>query len=98
VYGLDSKDPIYGIQMVKVTLPKDPTLGINLIEADSRVDGRGLVMIEQIEPGGSAFRSQKVQEGDVLCVVGNGPDMERVGKENHPTASCVCDFNVDQRV
>ncbi|CAM9701604.1 unnamed protein product [Choristocarpus tenellus] len=72
--ALDSKDVDYGVEIVKVKMPREPSLGIQLVEVARGADGRGLVLVSGLEPGGRAEVSGKVEIGDTLSWVGVEPN------------------------
>jgi 2Fe-2S iron-sulfur cluster binding domain len=79
VYGLESKDRLYGIETIRVALPIAPTLGIELVEvAHGLQDARGLVLVsdvlghakDRIEPGDTiigVFAGQDFKESTTAC-------------------------------
>eukprot|EP00600_Ochromonadales_sp_CCMP1393_P007187 CAMPEP_0174969084 /NCGR_PEP_ID=MMETSP0004_2-20121128/8530_1 /TAXON_ID=420556 /ORGANISM="Ochromonas sp., Strain CCMP1393" /LENGTH=306 /DNA_ID=CAMNT_0016218463 /DNA_START=148 /DNA_END=1069 /DNA_ORIENTATION=+ len=79
LYGLDSRDPKYGIEVIKTQVPKrvEPTssipLGLNLVELASGhgSDSRGLVLVENVEEDGlvNTFGQGKIQRGDTIVSV-----------------------------
>eukprot|EP00904_Undaria_pinnatifida_P000067 jgi/Undpi1/10060/HiC_scaffold_28.g12514.m1 len=70
---LESKDTDYGIEVVKVTLPREPSLGLQMEEVARGGDGRGLVLISGTAEGGNAEATGKIFPGDTLCWVGVEP-------------------------
>ncbi|CAN0148162.1 unnamed protein product [Pylaiella littoralis] len=78
VVGLESKDTDYGIEIVKVEVRREPSLGLQLEEVARGGDGRGLVLVAGVEPGGNAEASGKIFPGDTLCSAGVEGDMSRV--------------------
>mmetsp|Transcript_11850 Transcript_11850/g.14908 ORF Transcript_11850/g.14908 Transcript_11850/m.14908 type:complete len:330 (+) Transcript_11850:3-992(+) len=79
VYGLDSTDVNYGIEIVKVQVSREPSLGLSLVEMMSGGDGRGLVLIDGITEGGNAEKAGKLKVGDTISWVGIEPnEMKRV--------------------
>ncbi|CAN0226552.1 unnamed protein product, partial [Ectocarpus sp. 13 AM-2016] len=60
VVGLESKDTDYAIEVVKVQVQRKPSLGMQLEEVARGGDGRGLVLVAGLEPGGNAEASGKV--------------------------------------
>ncbi|CAM9369157.1 unnamed protein product [Ectocarpus sp. 12 AP-2014] len=78
VVGLESKDTDYAIEVVKVQVQRNPSLGMQLEEVARGGDGRGLVLVAGLEPGGNAEASGKICVGDTLCSAGIEGDMSRV--------------------
>ncbi|CAM9230721.1 unnamed protein product [Discosporangium mesarthrocarpum] len=79
VVGLESRDAEYGVEVIKVRLPREPTLGMELVEVARGTDGRGLVLVGGLSPGGNAEASGKIEVGDTLSWVGVEPNrMTRV--------------------
>eukprot|EP00752_Nemacystus_decipiens_P004373 g3997.t1 len=78
VIGLESKDTDYGIEVVKVQVKREPSLGLQLEEVARGGDGRGLVLVAGVEPGGNADATGKIFFGDTLCSAGLEGDMSRV--------------------
>jgi len=79
VYGIDSSDVEYGIEIVKASVSRQPSLGLDLVEMMSGGDGRGLVLINSLIPGGNAESNGKFKPGDSLTWVGVEPKrMQRV--------------------
>lgn len=50
------------IEVVKVQMRREPSLGMQLEEVARGGDGRGLVLVAGLEPGGNAEASGKVRE------------------------------------
>ncbi|CAN0204861.1 unnamed protein product [Ascophyllum nodosum] len=73
IVGLESKDTDYGVEIVKSKLIREPSLGIQLEEVARGGDGRGLVLVSGVEPGGNAEASGQIFVGDTLCWVGVEP-------------------------
>ena len=51
LYGLESKDPKWGIETLTVSLPIEPSLGLDLTEvahSESKYDHRGLVLVSGV--------------------------------------------------
>eukprot|EP00903_Cladosiphon_okamuranus_P015477 g14289.t1 len=78
VVGLESKDTDYGIEVVKVQVKREPSLGLQLEEVARGGDGRGLVLVAGVTPGGNAEASGKIFVGDTLCSAGVEGDMSRL--------------------
>eukprot|EP00978_Attheya_sp_CCMP212_P007282 scaffold16939_cov51-Attheya_sp.AAC.4 len=79
VYGMDSKDPLYGIENIRTGLAVKPSLGIELTEvAHSDLDDRGLVLVSKVLEGGNAAHKSEeghsIQVGDTIVGVFVGDD------------------------
>lgn len=74
IFGIDSKDNDYGIEVVNLKLHAKPSLGISLTEMASGrgTDHRGLVLVDGVSEEGSAFKDYKegrLKDGDVIIAV-----------------------------
>ncbi|CAN0329787.1 unnamed protein product, partial [Laminaria digitata] len=61
------------VEVVKVKLPREPSLGLQMEEVARGGDGRGLVLISGTAEGGNAEATGKIFLGDTLCWVGVEP-------------------------
>ncbi|CAM9101113.1 unnamed protein product [Phaeothamnion confervicola] len=78
-FGIDSRNPAYGIEIVKAQISPRPSLGVELVELARGADGRGLVLVSGLAPGGNAEQDGSIAVGDTLCFVGSEPsNMVRV--------------------
>eukprot|EP01041_Mallomonas_annulata_P004663 gene4663-9250_t len=77
IFGLDTMDPKLGVEIVKVTIPREGGLGLDLIEFKRSNDGRNMVLIESLTSGGNAANCGLIKVGDTICSVGVEPFMER---------------------
>jgi ferredoxin len=68
LFGFDSRDNRYGLEVVKTKVSTDGGLGLVLTEMAGNVDGRGLVLISEVS-GNAAKASPPIQVGDVLIGV-----------------------------
>ena len=74
VYGIDSKDSHYGIEALRVKLPFEPSLGLDLTEvAHGDLDNRGLVLVSGLS--GEATKSS-IEIGDTIIGVFAGEDFK----------------------
>lgn len=73
VYGLESKDVAYAIEIAKVNVPLSGGLGLGLEELKRGRDGRGCVLVSALAPGGNAEKSGKIKVGDMVCYLGKEP-------------------------
>ena len=77
VYGIESKDPLYGIENIHTTIRMDSSgwLGIELIEvAHSDLDHRGLVLVSKVT--GHALHDTPIHVGDTIIGVFVGDDFK----------------------
>lgn len=74
VYGIDSKDFHYGIEAIRVVLPYEPSLGLDLTEvAHGDLDSRGLVLVS----GTSGIAADSnIKVGDTIIGVFAGEDFK----------------------
>ena len=72
VYGFDSKDRLYGIENVRVSLPIEPSLGLDLVELAHGEDSRGLVLVSGVH--GNAKATGRIQVGDTIIGLFVGQD------------------------
>jgi len=77
IFGLDTLDPMLGVEIVKTKICRTGGLGLNLIEYKRAVDGRSMVLIESITPGSNAEKSGTVMVGDTITAVGLDSNMSR---------------------
>lgn len=74
LYGYESKDHLFGIEVVRTTIVPDANQGLGLVlteVAGSAADGRGLVLVSQV--GGAASRAiPPIGVGDALTGVSCG--------------------------
>ena len=75
VYGIDSKDYRYGIEVLRVDLPFEPSLGLDLTEVahGGAYDNRGLVLVSGVS--GNAANSP-IQVGDTIIGIFAGEDFK----------------------
>jgi ferredoxin len=74
VYGIDTKDFHYGIEALRVKLPFEPSLGLDLTEvAHGDLDNRGLVLVSGLS--GEASKSP-IEIGDTIIGVFAGEDFK----------------------
>jgi len=68
--GFVSKDPLCGIENIRVSIPVEPSLGLELVEvAHSTTDATsGLVLVRGVS-GNAAAAAPKIQPGDTLVRV-----------------------------
>jgi len=79
LYGLDTRDVNYGIEIAKARVSREGGLGLGLSEMMAGRDGRGLVLVEDVAEGGNAATTGQFRVGDALSWVGEEPgDMTRV--------------------
>jgi ferredoxin len=73
IYGFDASDQNYGIEVVKTNIDiskGNGGIGLVLQEIAGDADGRGLVLIREITPGGNAAEAEPMIEvGDVITGV-----------------------------
>ena len=62
-HTIPSPHPPLQIEVVKVTLPREPSLGLQMEEVARGGDGRGLVLISGTAEGGNAEATGKVRRG-----------------------------------
>lgn len=68
VYGIESKDPLYGIENIRADIPIDPSIGLELTEvAHDDYDHRGLVLVSKVS--GNAAEHSSIKVGDVIIGV-----------------------------
>ncbi|KAL7577708.1 hypothetical protein ACA910_015216 [Epithemia clementina (nom. ined.)] len=68
VYGFDSQDPMYGLEVIQTEISlktKSDGLGLVLTELAGNADGRGLVLISEVA-GNAAKASFPIHVGDVI--------------------------------
>jgi ferredoxin len=90
VYGLESKDPLFGIENVRTTVHIKPSLGLELTEiAHSELDHRGLVMISKVD--GNALHETPIHVGDVIIGVfaGDGFKESTTGMDYDETVDTI---------
>jgi hypothetical protein len=62
IYGLESKDTAYAIEIAKVNVPLGGSgLGLGLEELKRGRDGRGCVLVSALQAGGNAEKSKKIK-------------------------------------
>ena len=71
IYGFDSKDPHYGIEVIKTNVKIEPTLGLELTELASGSDGQGLVLVSGVH-GNAAEAVPEIKVGDTITGVWSG--------------------------
>lgn len=88
IYGYDSKDNAYGLEVIQTCIDlageEDQGLGLVLTEMASSSDGRGLVLVSKVT--GNALHAQpaKIQVGDAITGIKAGPKFrERVTGSNY---------------
>lgn len=77
VYGIESKDPLYGIENIhtKIRMDPDHSLGLELTEvAHSDLDHRGLVLVSKVT--GLALHDTPIHVGDTIIGVFVGDDFK----------------------
>lgn len=73
IYGYNSKNASYGIEVVRAEVATSPSLGLELVEMAAAADGRGLVLV-----GGVSGNSVgQLREGDALTLI-RGATTERL--------------------
>ena len=77
IFGLDTLDPMLGVEIVKAKISRVGGLGLNLIEYKRAVDGRSMVLIESIAPESNAEKSGFCKVGDTITAVGVDSNMAR---------------------
>lgn len=68
IFGFDSQDPRYGIEVIHTTIPSINTtgsIGLVLTEMAGNTDGRGLVLVQDVA-GVAAQAQPTIQVGDVI--------------------------------
>ena len=88
IYGFDSTDPRYGLEVVKTSVEIDPTLGLELTELASGSDHQGLVLISAVH-GNAAAADPKIEIGDTITGVFAG------GSYKERTTALDYDLTVD---
>lgn len=73
LFGLDSSDPLFGVEIVKCDMPTKGGFGLNLIEYCRVNDGKPMVFVESICPGSNAAASNRLRPGDTLTYIGQEP-------------------------
>lgn len=68
IFGFDSRDNRYGLEVVKTKVSVDGGLGLVLTEMAGNVDGRGLVLISEVT-GNAARASPPIEVGDIITGV-----------------------------
>jgi ferredoxin len=68
IYGFDSKDPRYGLEVVKTSVEIEPSLGIELTELASGSDHQGLVLVSGVN-GNAAQADPNIEVGDLITGV-----------------------------
>lgn len=77
VYGIESKDPLYGIENVhtKIRMDRRGSLGLELVQvAHSDLDHRGLVLVSKVT--GLALHDTPIHVGDTIIGVFVGDDFK----------------------
>jgi len=86
IYGYDSKDSRYGLEVIQTSIDiskNDGGLGLVLTEMASSVDGRGLVLIGEVT-GNALQADPPLQVGDAITGIKAGPAFrERVTGSNY---------------
>jgi ferredoxin len=90
IFGLDSKDDAYGLEVLRVEIdaptPTSP-LGIELTEMASNQDGRGLVLVSGVS--GKAADT-KLQIGDIITgVLGSSVKIQTAGQNYDTTVEAI---------
>ena len=68
VYGFESKDKALGIENIRVNIPIEPSLGLEMTEvAHGNRDNRGLVLVSKVS--GNAAKDTSIQVGDTIVGV-----------------------------
>ncbi|KAJ8599248.1 hypothetical protein CTAYLR_006227 [Chrysophaeum taylorii] len=75
IFGFNSQDATYGIEVVRATIRSQPSLGLELTEVAAGVDGRGLVLVSGVT--GNAATEGSLRVGDTLTVVLGSSRVER---------------------
>jgi ferredoxin len=80
IYGFDSQDQHYGIEVVKTDIVVDQRKGIGLVlmEVAGDEDGRGLVLVREITGAAAQAAPQQIQVGDVVTGAWAGEGKQRV--------------------
>jgi ferredoxin len=73
IFGFDSQDHRYGIEVVKINIETEDGLGLVLTEMAGNADGRGLVLVSEVS-GNAAKASPSIEVGDVITGVIAGDD------------------------
>lgn len=68
LFGFDSRDNRYGLEVIKTKVSTEGGLGLVLTEMAGSVDGRGLVLISEVT-GNAAKAFPVIEVGDVLTGV-----------------------------
>jgi len=90
IFGLDSNDPQFGIEIVKAKVPQNGGIGIVFVEYLRLNDKRKMTLIDSIVPGSNAERSGMLKIGDTITYIGQEPDkmvrIEGLGLDETVTA------------
>ena len=82
IYGYDSKDSRFGIEVIKTCVQTKGGLGLVLTEMAGSNDGRGLVLVSDVS-GNAAMANPKIQVGDIITGVITGDFRERTTELNY---------------
>lgn len=79
IYGFDSQDQRFGLEVIKtkVSVQEDTGIGLILTEVAGDNDGRGLVLVREVT-GQAAQAEPKIEVGDVVTGAWTGEGKERV--------------------
>ena len=72
IYGFDSQDPTYGLEVIhtEISIPTDGSAGLGLVlkEMAGNADGRGLVLIREVS-GNALQATSPIRTGDIIIGV-----------------------------